>query len=109
MLRITEGSATDGTTMLYLEGQVVGPWLAELRRCCELVLATSRRLIVDLADVSFVDRDGVSLLKELTVRDVAIANCTPFVAEQLKAVGQFRHIDPTGDTRRSATSSTEEV
>jgi ABC-type transporter Mla MlaB component len=87
MLRITEGRATDGTTMLYLEGQVAGEWLAELRKCCEMVLLTRRRLIVDLTDVSFVDREAVSLFQELRVRGVAITNCTFFVAEQLKAIG----------------------
>lgn len=105
MLKITEGLATDKTTTLHLEGQVVGPWLPELRRCCELVLATSRRLVVDLANVSFVDREGVSLFKELTVRNVALANCTPFVAEQLKAGGQGAHIENAESSGQSARSS----
>lgn len=92
MLRITEGSAADGTAVLFLEGQVAGPWLAELRKCCELVLATSRRLTVDLSNVSFVDRDAVILFKELNCREVALTNCSPFVAEQLKAAGPCSQI-----------------
>ena len=50
MLRIvmTEGGAE--TAVLHLEGQVVGPWVAELERVCEPILdggpsfiSTSRR------------------------------------------------------------------
>ena len=88
MLRITEGTAADGTTVLYLEGQVLGPWLAELRRCCELVLATNRRLVIDLENVSFTDREAASLFNGLVAREVKLANCSPFVAEQLRANGR---------------------
>jgi len=42
-------------------------------------------LSVDLREVTFVDRDGVELLCGLRGRQVALVNCSPFVAEQLKA------------------------
>jgi hypothetical protein len=79
--------------MLYLEGQVVGPWLAEVRRCCERVLATARRLTLDLTNVSFVDRDAITLFRELTDHEVTLANCSPFVAEQLKELGPCPRIE----------------
>jgi len=34
-----------------------------------------------------VARDGVALLQELKVRGVAITNCSPFIAHQLKDEG----------------------
>ena len=86
MLRITEGTKADGSTMLYLEGQVFGPWLAELQRNCELILDSQDRLLVDFAEVSFIDREAIPLFKDLTVRGLVIVNCTPFVAEQLKEI-----------------------
>jgi anti-anti-sigma regulatory factor len=49
------------------------------------VLRVGAALRVDLGGVSFIDREGVELLLRLRGRDVALVNCTPFVAEQLKA------------------------
>ena len=86
LLRIELFDRRDGTTTLELAGRVVGPWVDELRRSCERVLGIGGALTVDLGQVSFVDRDGVQFLKRLRARDVALVNCSPFVAEQLKAL-----------------------
>ena len=99
MLKITEGVGEDGTALLYLEGQVNGPWLAEVKRCCDRVLATARRLTLDLANVSFVDRDAIDLFRELTDRKVTMANCSPFVAEQLKELGPCLRVATTDQTK----------
>jgi anti-anti-sigma regulatory factor len=86
MLRIVAlGRRGNGAT-LSLEGRVIGPWVDELRQTCEQVRATGATLTVDLAEVTFVDRTGVRLLKELLDSGVAVANCPAFVTEQLKAV-----------------------
>ena len=44
------------------------------------------RLVLDFAEVSFIDADGVAPSRELTARRVLVTNCSPFVAEQLKEV-----------------------
>ena len=44
------------------------------------------RLVLDFAEGSFIDADGVALFRELTARRVLVTNCSPFVAEQLKEV-----------------------
>jgi hypothetical protein len=84
VLRIELFAQTDGTTTLELAGRVVGPWVDELARSCERILGVGGTLSVDLGGVSFVDRHGVEFLKTLRARAVAIVNCSPFVAEQLK-------------------------
>jgi len=43
---------------------------------------------LDLADVSFVERRGVELLRTLGGRGVPLLHCSAFVTEQLK--GQAR-------------------
>jgi anti-anti-sigma regulatory factor len=86
MLRIELFDRRDGTATLELAGRVVGPWVDELSRSCESVLRIGGALTVDLGQVSFVDRDGVQFLKRLRARDVALVNCSPFLAEQLKAL-----------------------
>src|SRR5262245_16158393 len=87
VLRIELLNRKNGTTTLELAGRVVGPWVDELSRSCERVLAIGSTLSVDLGQVSFVDRDGVRFLKRLKAQDVALVNCSPFVAEQLRSQG----------------------
>src|SRR5262249_24218568 len=84
MLRITEKNNAGDTTILYLEGRVVGPWVAEVQRSCEPSLAKGLRLTLDMAEVSFVDRDGILLIHHLISRPGTLVNCPPFLAEQLK-------------------------
>jgi anti-anti-sigma regulatory factor len=84
VLRIELHDRKDGTATLELAGRVVGPWVRELSRSCERILAVGGTLSVDLAQVSFVDRDGLEVLQRLRARDVMLVNCSPFVAEQLK-------------------------
>ncbi len=84
MLRIELLDQKDGTTTLELAGRVVGPWVDELSRSCERILSVGGMLSVDLRAVSFVDRDGVEFLQRLRGQAVALVNCSPFVAEQLK-------------------------
>jgi ABC-type transporter Mla MlaB component len=84
MLRITATEARDQPVTLRLEGQLIGPWVAELRRACQDVLRQGQTLTLDLADVSFLDADAIALVQALATRRVALRNCSPFVAEQLR-------------------------
>jgi anti-anti-sigma regulatory factor len=91
MLRISGAATTEEQpALLRLEGQVRGPWVEQLRRACDQVLGNNSHggngLVLDLAEVSFIDADGVMLFRELTARRVVVTNCSPFVAEQLKEV-----------------------
>ena len=70
--------------MLTLEGRVVGRWVAELRRAAEDGLESPRGLMLDLAGVSFLDADGVALIRDLSDRGARLVNASPFVAEQLR-------------------------
>jgi anti-anti-sigma regulatory factor len=87
MLRILQATARGGPVVLRLEGQVRGRWVDELRRLSsEILQKPASRLELDLAEVSFLDADGVELLRELSSRHVSLNNCSLFVAQQLKAV-----------------------
>jgi ABC-type transporter Mla MlaB component len=85
MLMISEGQKANHSLTLQLEGRVVGPWVDELRKVCEPLLADEFTLTLDLAEVSFADKNGVKLLTSLSRRGVKLQRPTPFVAEQLKA------------------------
>jgi hypothetical protein len=56
----------------------------EVQKSCEKLLKADRALALDMADVSFVDRNGVALFKELSRRNVSLVNCSAFLTEQLK-------------------------
>ena len=60
----------------------------ELRRICEESLADHDHtdLVLDFKDVSFVDHDGIQLIRHLGLRKVVVTNQSPFVAELLKEV-----------------------
>jgi hypothetical protein len=85
MLKIVSVGNGHGSTTLVLEGRLIGPWVDELRGACEKALRAPARLTLDLGAVTFIDRDGVALLRRLVRRDADVTNCSPFVAEQLGA------------------------
>ena len=85
MLRIAFGESANGSTTLKLEGRVIGPWVEEVKRLSEEVLASGAILVLDLSDVSFVDREGVELFRDLSDRRALFRNTSVFVAEQLKS------------------------
>ena len=87
MLKISQVEPVNHAITLRLEGRVVGPWVAELQNSCEEVLMEGRSLKLHLADVEFMDAQGVALLSSLRSRGVSLLECSPFAAEQLKATG----------------------
>lgn len=85
MLRISPVESGNHHVILRLEGRIAGPWVTELQKACELVLGEGRALDLNLAEVSFLDRAGVALLRSLETTGVGLAECSPFVLEELKA------------------------
>ncbi len=88
MLKISKVAPVKHTVVLRLEGRVVGPWVTELKKSCEDVLTEGRLLKLHLADVEFMDAQGVGLLSSLLSRGVSLLECPPFAAEQLKLAGK---------------------
>jgi len=86
MLKISQAGTPNHSVILKLEGRVVGPWVGELRRVCESLLAEQRRLKLNLADVTYVDGEGVDALTDLRSRGVKLNGCSPFVEQQIKTV-----------------------
>ena len=85
MLRIDSNGPAGGWEVLRLDGKVVAKWVDELRRSCDEILRVpGQRLTLDLRDVTFIDANGIALFCELRERGVALTNCSPFAAEQLR-------------------------
>ena len=83
MLRITDSGRSAADRTVKLEGKLVQPWVEEVRK---LFLAAEVGTLprLDLSCLSFVDRDGTELLRQLQRQGVHIEPCSPFVAELLK-------------------------
>jgi ABC-type transporter Mla MlaB component len=84
MLKISQIQPVNHAVTLRLEGRVVGPWVTELQKACGQVLKDGMSLRLHLAEVEFMDVQGVALLTDLRSRGVILSECSPFVAEQLK-------------------------
>ena len=59
-------------TSFVLEGKLVGPWVKELEKHWESAFAgsPSRTMLVDLAEVSFIDAEGRALLAMMRQKGV---------------------------------------
>ena len=59
---------------LMLEGRLVGPWVRELENSWQRALAAEprRSILVNLANVSFVDSDGIELLTRMCRQGVRL-------------------------------------
>ncbi len=84
MLRISEKAGAKGARLLQLEGRVAGPWVEELRKCCQPALEGGERVTLLLVNVDFVSPEGISLLNALEAGGVRLRRCPPFIQEQLK-------------------------
>ena len=84
MLKISQAEPVNHTVTLRLEGHIVGPWVVELQKSCEEVLAEGRSLRLHLADVEFMDSDAVAFLVRLRSSGIVFIECPLFVLEQLK-------------------------
>ncbi len=64
MLRITTQIDPTGTIFL-LEGNLAGPWVAELKSCWQRMMPTQKSVRVVLKTVTFVDDSGKRLLADM--------------------------------------------
>jgi anti-anti-sigma regulatory factor len=79
MLRITATRTTDAGT-LKVEGRLAGLWVDELSRAAAAARADAARVVLDLGDVTFVDAEGIALLRTLRDGGIALNGCSNFVA-----------------------------
>ena len=84
MLRITVVDTSCQSVRLRVEGRLTGQSVEELRQCCDLHFpGPGVPLILDLADVSFADAEGIALLRSLRRDNVTLLNPSAFLAMQV--------------------------
>jgi ABC-type transporter Mla MlaB component len=78
-------SRKDGAVTFVLSGEVTDAAVAELTRLLEL--EATDPLVLDLADVTRVDRDAVTFLGCCLARGIRLVRCPHYIVEWIKAEG----------------------
>jgi len=78
MLRITIQESADARTF-KLEGKLTGPWVSELERswAAATPVKPGRAVVIDLADVTFIDYAGRILLARMHRSGATLLACSP--------------------------------
>ena len=84
MLKITTAVLSKHEITLRLDGRVTGQWVALLRDSAESAFTEGMKLTIDLKNVSFIDCEGIALLKRLIERGANPVNAPLFVSEQIR-------------------------
>lgn len=84
MLRVTRTNRLPHQVVLMLEGQIVAEWVELLEGECARLLQTEPRVLLDLANVSYVDPRGARLLRDLAAGPVTLINCPPLVEDLVR-------------------------
>jgi anti-anti-sigma regulatory factor len=84
VLRITRVNPGQTPAILKLEGRLAGPWVQELERVVALSADPATRVVLHMADVTYADAAGATLLDRL-VGDLAdVGSVSSFVAALLE-------------------------
>jgi anti-anti-sigma regulatory factor len=83
MLRITRLDMNATAVKLKVEGRIASDWVAEVERECQHFLATGRSVVLDLSDVTFIDRRGARVLRTLRTGQLGIVNCPALIRDLL--------------------------
>jgi len=78
-----ETAARGRLSIFILSGHIETQAMAELKRLFELHTAC-RDIVVDLRDVSMVDREVMRFLMRCESDGVTLENCTPYIREWMK-------------------------
>ena len=84
MLKITRAVLSKQEITLRLDGRVAGQWVGLLKDSAESALVEGLNLTIDLKNISFIDCEGIVLLKSLMNRGVDPINAPLFVVEQIR-------------------------
>jgi ABC-type transporter Mla MlaB component len=101
MMRITQQPEGEAVT-LKLEGRLSGEWVGELKRCWDEVRSTihAKMILIDLAEVTFIDAAGRRLLAEMVeagVTPTATNVMTIEVIREIACTAARKHSEGSGE------------
>ena len=103
MLKITPTRENEKSLKVRLCGQLTKEYLPEVERMIAGESTESQTVALDLANVTFVDREAMVFLCSVKTRNIAIENCPSYV---IRWIRQERLCGgtPTGDPQQSEPS-----
>jgi hypothetical protein len=78
-----ETAARGRFRVVLLSGRIKKEAMAELKRLCELQ-PDYRDVVVDLKDVTLVDREVIRFFMRCEADGVTLENCTPYIREWME-------------------------
>ena len=84
MIRISPTRETTHVVTLKVEGALVADWVPVLEAACASPLAERKGVELDFEDVSFLDREAATTVRELIAKGVTILRPTPLVRHLLR-------------------------
>lgn len=79
MLKIDTKLEMEGDATVALTGKCNGTSLGELRRAIERARRSHRRVVIDLGEVTLLDRPSLQFLAAQTREDVTLINCPEYI------------------------------
>lgn len=83
MLRITEIFESADSITLTVEGRIVSEWVTVLEQECLKWLQAKPAVLLDFSGVTFIEHNGVAMLKRIASPNLRLINCSALIAELL--------------------------
>lgn len=84
MLRITNLGESCSRVTLKLEGALASDWVSVLEAECLACLQERRKVVLDFSNVTFIDENGVKVLRRLAAKNVEVIDHIGLVNDLLK-------------------------
>ncbi len=81
MLRITKTSENGSPVTLKLEGKIHAEWVSLLEQECRTLVREKKDVLLDFAEVTYMDLQGIKLIRSLPARSIRIINAPAFIEE----------------------------
>ncbi len=79
MLRITKIFESAGSVTLKVEGRIVSEWVPVLEQECLKWLRAKPEVLLDFSEVTFIEHNGVAMLKRIASQNLRHINCSELI------------------------------
>ena len=83
MFRISEISENVDSVTLKVEGRIVFEWVTTLQQHCLKWHQGKREVLLDFSGVTYIDLNGVAMLKRMVSSSIRLINCPALITELL--------------------------
>jgi len=91
MLKITCIRKDESSVTFKLEGRITQPWIDAILHECISAFSEGRRVVLDMTDISFIDRSSIITFEALMKNRIKLIGCSPFLSALLSCQGTSFH------------------